>query len=176
MKQPGPIIITGFMGCGKSKVAYELARRLNVVTVDLDNWITAHEGRTPAQLIMEEGEAAFRAIETKALGDLLERGQGGVIALGGGAWIEETNRDLIGKYNGTTVWLDTPFAVCWERIVASAEARPLGKTREEAEARYDQRRPIYELANIHLAVSGAETLEDLISTIEASVSIHRLHR
>jgi shikimate kinase len=167
MKTPGPIIITGFMGCGKSKVAYELARRLNVVTIDLDNWITAHEGRTPAQLITEEGEAAFRAVETNALRELLERGEIGVIALGGGAWIEEANRDLIEKYSCTTVWLDTPFAVCWERIVTSAEDRPLGKTREEAEARYNRRRPIYQLASIHFQASREDSLDELVSRILA---------
>jgi len=170
MKLPGPIIITGFMGCGKSKVAYELARRLNVVTVDLDNWITAHEGRTPAQLIREEGEAAFRAIETKALRGLLERGEVGVIALGGGAWIEETNRDLIEQYGCTSIWLDTPFAVCWERITASAEERPLGRTREEAQARYDLRRPVYQLAKIHIQVTGEEDSGSLLAHIEAQVA------
>ena len=165
MKLRRPIIITGFMGCGKSKVAYELARRLNVVTVDLDNWITAHEGRTPAQLITEEGESAFRAIETRALRELLERGVG-IIALGGGAWIEETNRDLIAQHSCISVWLDTPFAVCWDRITASAEERPLGKTREEAQARYDLRRPVYQLAKIHIQVTGDESLDELVSRLE----------
>ena len=46
MKRPGPIVITGFMGCGKSKVARELARGVNVVMVDLDEWITARAGRS----------------------------------------------------------------------------------------------------------------------------------
>ena len=56
------IVITGFMGCGKSNIARELARRLDVPMIDLDDRITAHEGRTPAQLITEAGEDQFRAI------------------------------------------------------------------------------------------------------------------
>lgn len=162
----GPIVITGFMGCGKSKVARQLALRRNVAMVDLDEWITARVGSSPAQLITEDGEPAFREIESNALRDLLQAGDAGVIALGGGAWIEKVNRDLIDEYGCTSVWLDTPFAICWERITASEEDRPLGRTREEAEARYDRRKPIYALAQFHIAVSADQTLNDLISTIE----------
>ena len=165
MRRPGPIVITGFMGCGKSKVAQELARRRNVAIVDLDDRITARVGRSPAEVIREDGERAFREIETNALREVLESGEAGVIALGGGAWIEKVNRDLIEEYDCTSIWLDTPFDICWERIAASDEDRPLGKTREEAEARYDRRKPIYKLAQLHIAVSAEPTF-NLISTIE----------
>jgi shikimate kinase len=164
MKRPGPIVITGFMGCGKSKVARELARQRKVVMVDLDDWITARAGRSPAQFITEDGERAFREIETSALRELLQRGGAGVIALGGGAWIEKANRDLIDEYNCTSIWLDTPFEICWERIAASEEDRPLGRTREEAGARYDLRRPIYALAQLHIPVTVDQTLEDVVRT------------
>ena len=162
MKRPGPIVITGFMGCGKSKVARELGRRRKVVMVDLDDWITARTGRSPAELITEDGERAFREIETKALRELLQRGGAGVIALGGGAWIEEANRELSEEYNCTSIWLDTPFEICWDRIAASEEDRPLGRTREEAEARYDQRKPIYALAQLRIPVSADQTLDELV--------------
>src|ERR1044072_8651518 len=145
MKRPGPIVITGFMGCGKSKVARELALRRNVTVVDLDEWITSRVGRSPAQLITEDGEPAFRKIESNALRDLLEAREAGVIALGGGAWVEKENGALIDEHGCTTIWLDTPFEICWERITASEEDRPLGRTREEAEARYNRRRSIYAL-------------------------------
>ena len=169
MKRPGPIVITGFMGCGKSKVAQELAVRRNVAMVDLDEWITARVGRSPAQLITVDGEPAFREIESNALRDLLRAGGAGVIALGGGVWIEKTNRDLIDEYGCTSVWLDTPFAICWERIAASEEDRPLGRTREEAEARYDRRKPIYATAHVHIPVTTEQNIEDLISAIESQL-------
>jgi shikimate kinase len=164
MKPHGPIVITGFMGCGKSKVARELARRRNAVMVDLDEWITARVGRNPAQLINEDGERAFREIETNALRELLQSGEAGVIALGGGAWIENVNRDLIDEYSCTTIWLDTPFEICWQRISASEEDRPLGRTREEAEARYNLRKPIYAMAQLHIPVT--QNIDDLMLTIE----------
>jgi shikimate kinase len=163
MKEPGPIVITGFMGCGKSEVARELARRRNVAMIDLDEWITAQTGRSPAQLIDEDGERAFREIETNALRELLRSGLAGVIALGGGAWIEEVNRELIDEYRCTSIWLDTPFEICWERIAASEEDRPLGRTREEARARYDQRKSVYRLASIHVPVSGNESVDDVVT-------------
>ena len=170
MTRTQTIVITGFMGCGKSRVARELARRLNVGMIDLDERITAAEGRTPAQLINESGEPAFRAVETNTLRELLQTNAAGVIALGGGAWIETANRDLIDQYGCLSVWLDAPFAVCWERISASADERPLGKTIEQAEARYNLRKPIYALAKIQIPVTGAENVEELVSLIEAHIS------
>ena len=163
------IVITGFMGCGKSNVARELARRLDVPMIDLDDRITAREGRTPAQLITEAGEEQFRAIETNTLLELLQTKEARVIALGGGAWIESANRDLIDWYGCLSVWLDTPFAVCWQRISASADDRPLGKTIEQAEARYNLRRPIYSLARIRIAVTGSESVDQLVSRIEVQL-------
>ena len=165
----GPIVITGFMGCGKSKVARELALRRSVAMVDLDEWITARNGRSPAELITEDGETAFREIESNALRELLQTGEAGVIALGGGAWIEKVNRDLIEQYSCTSIWLDTPFEICWERIAASEEDRPLGRTREEAAARYKHRRSIYALAQLHIAVSPGQTLDEVVRILAADL-------
>lgn len=159
------IVITGFMGCGKSNVARELARRLDTVMIDLDERITAQAGRTPAELITQEGEPAFRTIETNTLCEVLQTREASVIALGGGAWIESANRELIEQHDCVSVWLDAPFAVCWERISASTDDRPLGKSKAEAEARYNLRKPIYALASIHIAIDAEETVDDLVSQI-----------
>lgn len=175
MKRPGPIVITGFMGCGKSNVARELARRRDAVMVDLDEWIMAREGRSPAQIITEDGERVFRTIESNALREVLERDGAGVIALGGGAWIEEPNRDLIDQHKCTSVWLDVPFEVCWARIVTAGEDRPLGRTREQAEALYDRRKPVYEIAKIHIPACSGETVDDLVSRIEVQIKKDRIH-
>ena len=116
-----PVVITGFMGCGKTEVARQLAQRLKIEMADLDELITRTEGMTPARLIRERGERAFRTIETGVLNLLLNRNTAGVIALGGGAWIESVNREVIRNTGAISVWLDTPFDICWERIVASTE-------------------------------------------------------
>jgi len=165
------LVITGFMGCGKSRIARELAKRLNLQMIDLDDRIRQREGRSAAQLINEEGEASFRSIETDVLHGLMATNEDCVIALGGGAWIVERNRALIEQHNFTSIWLDAPFELCWSRIEASDAERPLGKTRDEAQARYDRRRPIYQLAKIHIEVREGEDLEDRLARIS-----HRLHR
>ena len=165
MNLSGPIVIIGFMGCGKTAVAHALARRLNLPMVDLDRTIANQHARTAAQLIREDGEPAFRAIETKALHQLLESGEQGVIALGGGAWITEVNRKLIDQYQCVSVWLDTPFDLCWQRIETSEEDRPLGRTREQAEQLYRTRQPIYQQATIRLPVEAHETLESIVARL-----------
>jgi shikimate kinase len=165
------IIITGFMGCGKTRIARELARRLNLEMADLDERITEREGRSPAQLIVDEGEEAFRLIESEVLRELLETDTARVIALGGGAWIGEANRNLINDHRCLTVWLDVPFEVCWSRIEASDDDRPLGKTREQAQALYDHRKPVYRLANTHVQVTAQESFDDLIVRITSSLRL-----
>lgn len=160
------IVITGFMGSGKTRLARELARRLNLEMVDLDDRVTRREGRSPAQLIVDEGEDAFRSIESDVLRELLDTDGTDVIALGGGAWIVEANRQLIDEYGCLSIWLDTPFEVCWARIETSGDDRPLGRTREQAKVRYDQRKPIYQLAKIHVEVRGEVDLDSVIARIK----------
>ena len=160
----GAIVITGFMGCGKTRVERELARRLDAMMVDLDDEITKRTGRSPAQLIDEDGEAAFRAIESETLREVLGAREAKVIALGGGAWIQEANRQLADQHSCTTIWLDTPFETCWARIEKSDEVRPLGRTRDQAFELYKQRRPVYQLADIHVPIRE-ENAEELVLRI-----------
>lgn len=176
MKPAGPIVITGFMGCGKTEVARALANRLNLVFADLDQKIFAQTGRTAAQLITEEGEPKFRAVETKTLRKLLFNRAAGVIALGGGAWITDENRELISEHNGLSVWLDAPFELCWQRIAASAENRPLGRSREQAEQLYRRRRPVYQLATIHVLVQAHEPIESIVARLETAHRQHARHK
>jgi shikimate kinase len=175
MKPRGPIVITGFMGCGKTEVARKLARALNLAAIDLDETIAQQQGRTAAQLIVDKGESAFRAIETSTLREVLNTQTHSVIALGGGAWIMGANRELIAEHGGVAVLLDTPFDICWQRIEAAEEDRPLGRTREQAEELYRLRRPIYQLANIHIAVMAHATVADLAGRIESAVESYSIN-
>jgi shikimate kinase len=165
MKPDRPIVIIGFMACGKTEVARALAARLDLTLVDLDDKIATLHGRTAAQLIVEEGEPAFRAIETQTLSEVLKTHARSVIALGGGAWITDENRKLIAAHGGMAVWLDTPFEVCWQRIESAAEDRPLGRSRAQAEERFHERRPIYQLAPLHISVMAHEAVNDTVERI-----------
>lgn len=158
MSSPHPIVVTGFMGSGKTTVAQALSRTLNCAMVDLDLFITRRLGRTPREIIEQDGEPAFRKVETRFLGEVLAEGSARVIALGGGAWTIAANRELISRHNGFTIWLDAPFALCWQRISASGGQRPLARKREQARGLYQSRRPIYQLAA--LRVETSESLSD----------------
>jgi len=170
MQTSGPIVIAGFMGCGKTAVAGKLAVRLKCKMRDLDDAITRREGRSPARIIEEDGERAFRAIETRSLRDVLNDRSIRVIALGGGAWINEINRDLIRQKAGVSVWLDAPFEVCWERISQSGDNRPLGSSKEQARILYERRRPVYQLAHLRLEANKSVSLDDLAGSIEGQLA------
>ena len=149
------IVILGFMACGKTTVGAELARQLNCGFVDLDSFISRREGRSPAEIITQDGQAAFRELETLALRDVLQDPKVHVIALGGGTWMKAANRTMVALFDCITVWLDTPFEICWERISNSTTVRPLAPDLETARKRFDERRPYYALADRGIAVKDA---------------------
>jgi shikimate kinase len=166
----GRIFITGFMGAGKTTVAASLARRLNCRMIDLDHFIAAREGRTPQQIIDEDGEARFRELETSALRAVLEDDETAyVVALGGGAWTVERNRALISEHDGFTVWLDAPFYVCWQRIRCVGDSRPLARDREQARRLYDARRPVYALAKLRVRATKKRSAHDRAAEIEQAL-------
>src|SRR6185295_9378263 len=120
-----PVIITGFMASGKTTVARALAFKLGCQNIDLDQFITDRTGRTPKEIIEQDGESAFREVETNSLREALASEPTGVIALGGGAWTVLRNRELIAERDALTVWLDAPFELCWQRIETAGSERPL---------------------------------------------------
>lgn len=153
------------MAAGKTTVAQALARLLNCGAIDLDQLITKAEKRNPKEIIEQDGESAFREIETKHLREALALATNQVIALGGGAWTLERNRDLIGAHQGFTVWLDAPFALCWQRIIAGCGGRPLAHNEKQARSLYAERRPFYELALFHLRADGKTSVDGLAKII-----------
>jgi shikimate kinase len=147
------IVIVGFMGCGKTVVAKELSLLLNKPCVDLDARVEELEGRSPAQIISEDGEQAFREKETQTLAAMLDGEEGTVIALGGGAWPFAVNRELVRSVGSITIWLDTPFDSCWKRIEQDSALRPMAPSRTAAEKLFSERLPFYRLADVHVGVT-----------------------
>jgi shikimate kinase len=129
------------MGCGKSVVGVLVAQRAGATFHDLDFAIESEAGMSVSEIFATRGEAAFRAIESRLLPTLLEPGS--VVALGGGAPIDDANWRLIVD-RSTTVFLDCGFKTIWSRIKGTAN-RPLlaSKSRAELEALLKQRRPRY---------------------------------
>jgi shikimate kinase len=166
------IVIVGFMGCGKTTVARALAARLDCGMVDLDAIISAQESMSIPELIKERGESAFRDAETFALQVVLDRLTPRIIALGGGAWMLERNRDLLTKHACLTVWLDAPYSLCWQRITGHPVPRPLALDGPSAEKLYRERYPIYALANIRVEVTDEIGADELASQTAEAVK-HR---
>src|SRR5215213_9975443 len=160
-----PIIITGFMAAGKTVVARSLARLLKCAMIDLDKFVEVHAGRTPQQIIDEDGEQPFRKIEAEALRDALERGGARIIALGGGTWTIPDNRALIREHQALTVWLDAPFELCWERIIGENDSRPLARDFESARRLYDERRAVYDQAQLCIEVSAEKSADEIAAEI-----------
>jgi shikimate kinase len=163
------IVIIGFMGTGKTTVAHNLARKLNCLAIDLDELIAERERRSPKEIIDRDGEDAFRMVETEALREVLMNGTARIIAVGGGAWTVAENRRLIAQHGAFTVWLDAPFELCWKRIAAGREARPLAPSREAAGRLFAQRRPVYESADLRVSVSENESAEEIATRVTKAV-------
>lgn len=168
------IVITGFMGSGKSAVASALSRHFEREVIDLDEAIAEVEGRSARQLIDEGGEGSFREIETRVLERLLANSTTGIIALGGGAWSIPRNRDLINQHGGISVWLDAPFDLCWKRIVASGYERPLARDEQEARELYERRLADYERAHLHIEARDDKSIDETVGEIIQALSSHRI--
>lgn len=163
------IVIMGFMGAGKTTVAQALARKLNCRAIDLDDLIAQRETRGPKEIIEQDGEEAFRRIETKMLREVLVEASALVLAVGGGAWTILENRKMITEQGAFTVWLDAPFELCWKRIKAGREARPLARSRETAQTLYATRRPIYALAELRIPVHENQSAEEIAAKVARTV-------
>ena len=148
------VVLTGFMGAGKTTVGRALARLLGVTFLDLDDGVTASEGRGPRELIDAEGEDYFRAAETRALRRELEGGAARVIATGGGAWTIERNRALVNAHGCLSVWLDAPYDLCRRRIEECGRPeRPFARDPARARELYEERLAAYRLADLRVSVA-----------------------
>jgi len=143
------IVLVGFMGSGKTTVGRELARRMQLPFADLDDLIERAEGRSIADIFTFDGEAAFRDIEHRELRRAIP---GGVLALGGGAYVQERNRELL-RGQATVVWLDVPLERALRRV-AGADHRPLAKDPEKFAALYAARRSAYAEADLTILIAS----------------------
>ena len=153
LKRTPGIFLVGFMGSGKSTIGRALAEELGWGFADLDEDIEKREGMPITQIFDTRGEAEFRQAETAALRERVRAVEGGrpcVIALGGGAFLNEENFEMVSN-NGVSVWLDCSFSTV-ERRLAGYRHRPLARDPEKLRELFAVRRPGYERADYCVAV------------------------
>ncbi|HVQ56818.1 MAG TPA: shikimate kinase [Pyrinomonadaceae bacterium] len=159
------LVLTGFMGVGKSSVGRHLAQILHAERIDLDFFIEKNEKRKISDIIDVDGEAAYRTIESANLRKLLDEHEAQVISLGGGTWIVEANRELIKKKGLTSIWLESTFEHCWYNIKFSHKERPLARDKEKAKKLFEDRKKIYCLADWHFIIKPEYSSYDIAKLI-----------
>ena len=119
----GNVVLIGFMGCGKSSVAVKLSYRLKRQMTDTDRLIEKKQGKSIREIFEQDGEEAFRQMETQTLQELKETAKNQVISVGGGTPVREENRTLM-KEIGKVVYLRAKAETLYERLKKDTN-RPL---------------------------------------------------
>lgn len=163
IKPPKPVVMIGLMGAGKSRIGRELAAFLDIPFVDSDAEIVDAAGCSIADIFEHYSEKAFRDVEMRVIDRLLDGGPG-IIAVGGGAYMNEAVRAKISE-RAISIWLRAELDILVERT-GRRGGRPLletGDPREILDALMKERHPVYAEADIivdSLAVDIAATVNE----------------
>ncbi len=157
------LVLVGPMGAGKTTVAGLVAKRWGTTVRDTDADIVAADGRSISDIFLESGEQHFRKLERAAVAAALAE-HGGVVALGGGAVLDEGTRGLLAGRR--VVFLRVGLADAVKRVgLGTSRPMLLGNVRSRIKALLDERTPVYEaLATITVDTDG-RTPEDVADEI-----------
>jgi shikimate kinase len=168
------IVLIGFMGAGKTTVGRVLAERLRWRFLDLDDVIEQREQRTVAEIFSNPGEAAFRRAEHAALRDLLQESAPAgdlVLALGGGAFVQPHNRDLLEENGALTILLEAPLEELRRRCRSQQKERPLAGQETKFAELFAARQSGYQQARFRVQTAGkpveqvADEIEQLLHAV-----------
>ncbi len=161
------IVLTGFMGSGKSTVGPLLAERLGWEFVDVDDVIEAEAGTTIPEIFRCEGETEFRRRERQAIASLAG-GEGLVLALGGGAIEDEATRLLLLTVPEMLfVHLEVKLETTLARCKGSEHLRPVLADQANLVSRYERRLPLYRMAHVSIAVDTLTPEQVVAAIVEA---------
>jgi shikimate kinase len=162
-------VLVGAPGAGKSTIGRAVAALLGVPFTDSDDLIEAAAGKPIPEIFFDDGEPVFRELEVAAIADALES-FGGVLALGGGAILNEDTRALLAAQ--TVVFLTVELADAVKRVGLGA-GRPLLSINPRATLKFlmDQRRPLYASVATHTVVTDARAPEDIAAEVAALLKV-----
>ena len=150
------IVLVGMPGCGKSTLGEDLAVRLGRPFLDLDHRASELAGKPIPQIFKEDGEPAFRALESRVAREA-GRGRGQVLATGGGVLLDPENV-LALKQNGLLIFVDRPL----HRLARTG--RPLSEDGDALRRMEEARRPLYE-THSDLTVLNTGTRSDTLAAL-----------
>ena len=157
------VVLVGPPGAGKSTLAVLLAQRLGLPARDTDDDVARSAGKSIADLFLEDGEEAFRALESQAVRAALDE-HTGVLALGGGAVLDADVRELLAGH--TVVFLDVSITGAAPRIGFNRD-RPLllGNPRAQWVRLMEARRPFYDQVATVTVDTDGKTPEDVADEV-----------
>lgn len=165
------VVLTGFMGSGKSTVGPLLAERLGWRFLDADDVLVAETGMPISEFFARHGEPAFRQRERETIARLIAGEPGLVLALGGGAIEDAGTRELLLNTPGTLlVHLEVTLATTLARCRGTEHTRPVLADEANLRARYERRLPLYREAHVSLDVNSLSPVE-VVAEIVRLVSV-----
>lgn len=162
-----PVVLVGLMGAGKSTVGRKLAALLRTDFVDADEEIERAAAMSIAEIFERFGEPHFRDGERRVIARLIAEGHG-VIATGGGAFVNAETRALV-LARAIAVWIDCDVPTLVERT-ARRNTRPLLKNADPGEILtrlHSERSPFYAEAPIRVSSAAGPHRDTAIEIIEA---------
>jgi shikimate kinase len=163
------IFLLGFMGSGKTHWGRQLSKKLSIPFYDLDEQVISREGKSINEIFETNGEEYFRIIEKETLHIITESHDSMIMACGGGTPCYFNNIEYMNR-SGTTVWLDTPIPVLFERLLKERQHRPLLKNLTDEQIRnfiikkFSDRKIYYEQADVIMGENPVE-MDKLIEKI-----------
>ncbi|MDQ6758900.1 MAG: shikimate kinase [Acidobacteriota bacterium] len=154
LKRTPGLYLVGFMASGKTTIGRSLAEELGWSFADIDEDVETRERISIPEIFESRGEAEFRRLETAAIRERVrnvECGRPIVIVLGGGAFVQQVNFDLL-ENNGVTVWVDCPLPRIRDRV-KNCVHRPLARDPAQLEQLYESRRPAYARADYRIEIT-----------------------
>ena len=161
---PRRIVLTGFMGSGKTTVGPLVAARLGWSFIDVDDVIEAEADATIPELFARHGDAPFRQREHETIARLAS-GDALVLALGGGAIEHPATRTLLLTTPDTLlIHLEVELSATLTRCRGTEHLRPVLADQANLASRYQRRLPLYRVAHVSIPVDTL-TPDDVVDAI-----------
>lgn len=163
------VAMVGMMGAGKTAVGRAVAATLGAPFLDSDSEIEAAANLSVPEIFERDGEAFFRKRETEVIARLLDSARG-ILSTGGGAFLTESNRQLISE-RGVSVWLNADIELLWNRV-KHKDTRPLLRTddpKATLTALHAARVPFYKQADLTVICDARLSIDAMAERVIATL-------